>query len=126
MASLRQVVYLSKADYTTLLTNGTITKNGKTVIYNENNLYVTPEEDKVLTGTSSEWQENSTLIPLLGQLIFYTDLNSIKIGDGTSTLANLSFIAAEKVAHPLIFGNNNYVYDGSAEVTIPLYDGTTL
>lgn len=70
---LRKVVYLSEAEYNTLVTNGTITKNNITVNYSDNDLYITPE-----------------------------------------------------VRHTLTFGNGTYVYDGSADVTVPVYTGTSI
>lgn len=42
MANLNNVVYLSDAQYTTLINNGSITVGDKTVTYNANDLYVTP------------------------------------------------------------------------------------
>ena len=69
---LGKVVYLSEAEYNTLVTNGTITKNNVTVTYSQNDLYITPE-----------------------------------------------------VRHTLTFGNGTYVYDGSADVTVPVYTGNT-
>ena len=50
------IVYLSKAQYQELLTNQTITANGTTVTYNENDIYVTPQAEPItdvkLAGTS--------------------------------------------------------------------------
>ena len=43
MAKLGTVVYLSEAQYQTLLTNGTITVGGVTVTYSANDIYVTPQ-----------------------------------------------------------------------------------
>ena len=42
MANLGKVVYLTDAQYQTLITNGTITVGGVTVTYSQNDLYVTP------------------------------------------------------------------------------------
>ena len=43
------------------------------------------------TDTSTNWaQIESTFIPLKGELIIYSDLGRIKIGDGVTTLANLA------------------------------------
>ena len=39
------IVYLSKAQYQELLTNQTISVSGTTVTYNENDIYVTPQEE---------------------------------------------------------------------------------
>ena len=43
MGNLQSIVYLSEDEYNTLITNQTITKNGRTLTYNENSLYITPE-----------------------------------------------------------------------------------
>ena len=47
MANLGKVVYLTDAQYQTLVANGTITVGQTTVTYSDNDLYVTPAE----TGT---------------------------------------------------------------------------
>ena len=44
MANLGKVVYLTDAQYQTLVANGTITVDGVTVNYSENDLYVTPAQ----------------------------------------------------------------------------------
>lgn len=74
MANLQHIVYLSNAEYATLLEDGYITKSGRTITYNENDLYITPE-----TGVLS---------------------------------------------HKLTFGaGQQYVFDGSEDVTVPVYTG---
>lgn len=45
MANLKDVIYLSNADYNTLISTGTVTINGTTLTYDENNIYMTPEEE---------------------------------------------------------------------------------
>lgn len=42
MANLGKIVYLSEAQLATLIANGTITVDGKTVVYSENDIYMTP------------------------------------------------------------------------------------
>ena len=44
MADLRKIVYLTEAQKDELFTQGTVTSNGKTVTYNANDLYITPDE----------------------------------------------------------------------------------
>lgn len=44
MANLKDVIYLSNTDFETLVTNGTVTINGTTLTYDENSLYITPDE----------------------------------------------------------------------------------
>lgn len=56
MANSKQIVYLSQAQYTELIANHTITVNGVTVEYNENDIYITPQAEPVtdvrINGTS--------------------------------------------------------------------------
>lgn len=42
MANLTKIVYLSEVQKNELFTNGTITVNGQTITYSDNDLYVTP------------------------------------------------------------------------------------
>lgn len=44
MANLKDVIYLSNADYSTLVTTGSVTISGTTLTYDENSIYITPEE----------------------------------------------------------------------------------
>lgn len=56
MPNSKQIVYLSQAQYAELIANGTITVDGVTVTYNENDIYVTPQAEPVtdvrVNGTS--------------------------------------------------------------------------
>lgn len=129
MANLQQVVYLSQSDYQTLVNNGTLTKTvnniSKTITYNQNALYIVPEEEKILNDSTANWASKSNYIPDNGVIILYNDLPGVKIGDGTTTVDQLPFITANKVSHTLTFGNGGvYTYDGSADVTVPVYTGT--
>ena len=45
--------------------------------------------------TSADWTKAVNFKPLLGEIIVYDDLKKIKIGDGNTLLANLSFIDAD-------------------------------
>ena len=55
------VVYLSKADYDSLIANGSITKNGQTLTYNASTLYVTPDTvlEQYYVG-NSQWDTTPT------------------------------------------------------------------
>ena len=126
MSNLQRIIYLTEAQKNILFTNNTITVNGRTINYNPNDIYITPEES-IQVGDSNEWTTNSDYVPSNGALIIYSDTNSIKIGDGITTVENLPFIhagTAAKVNHTLTFGNGAvYRYDGSADVTVPVYTG---
>jgi hypothetical protein len=45
---------------------------------------------------SSNWEKAIAFTPLIGEVIFYTDLNKIKIGDGKSLVSDLPFIKVTK------------------------------
>jgi len=56
MPNSKQIVYLSQTQYAELIANGTITVDGVTVTYDENDIYVTPQAEPVtdvrVAGTS--------------------------------------------------------------------------
>lgn len=56
MPNSKQIVYLSQAQYAELIANGSITVDGVTVTYDENDIYVTPQAEPVtdvrVNGTS--------------------------------------------------------------------------
>jgi hypothetical protein len=47
MGNLKNVIYLSNNDYATLVNTGTITIDGTTLTYDEDNLYITPDASDV-------------------------------------------------------------------------------
>lgn len=47
---------------------------------------------QVKRGTSEEWGKATTFVPKEGEIIFYSDLNKIKIGDGKTLVGNLQFL----------------------------------
>lgn len=81
--------------------------------------------------TEAHWLQNSSFVPFAGETIIYTadathPFPRMKVGDGSTTVGNLPFINAgssEKVNHTLTFGNGAYSFDGSADVTVPVYSG---
>lgn len=102
---LGKIVYLSEEDYSTLIANGSITKNNITINYNENDLYVTSDTNpNIKFGTTSYWNSRSIFTPSEGEIIIYTDkdINSenesfinipgIKIGNGLDSVIDLPFI----------------------------------
>ena len=44
MGNLKEVIYLSNEDYSTLVANGSVTIDGNTLVYDENSLYITPDQ----------------------------------------------------------------------------------
>lgn len=81
--------------------------------------------------TEAHWNLATNFVPLMGEVIIYSaddthPFSRLKVGDGVTTVENLPFIhagTASKVTHSLTFGNGTYVFDGSADVTVPVYTG---
>lgn len=44
------------------------------------------------TGLASDWAKAVGFIPLAGEIIIYTDLHLMKIGDGTTNVNDLPFV----------------------------------
>lgn len=72
-------------------------------------------------GTSAEWEKATSFVPKKGELILYTDLNKIKIGDGVTVVGNLPFSDDDKVskAGDTMTGFLSFKCD-----TSPLYEGS--
>ena len=93
----------------------------------------------------ANWNQATNFIPKKGEIIVYSpDINHnysrLKIGDGSTTVINLPFIdsatisgininniEAKKLQHTLTFGAGEiYSFDGSEDVTVPVYTGTII
>jgi len=62
MANLKNVIYLSNEDYETLVSTGTVTIDGETLTYDENNVYITP--DKLASTTEDGLMSSSDKVKL--------------------------------------------------------------
>ena len=109
-----------------------------------------PSIPVILSDTSANWAQAVTFVPPENSLIIYTDasirrdtlgnvikLPGLKVGDGITTCINLPFLDAgtimgltsneilvDKLPHSITFGaNQQYVFDGSEDVTVPVYLG---
>ena len=87
-------------------------------------------------GVEADWDKLVNFIPLNGEIITYLpdenhEYARIKVGDGIHLPRDLPFMSidldnleAAKVKHKLTFGGGGaYQYDGSADVTVPVYTG---
>lgn len=95
--------------------------------------------------TENNWNKALSFIPLAGEVIIYSPDDShpfsrIKIGDGATTVINLPFIdattingvdinniVAKKLNHTITFGaNQEFVFDGSEDIVVPVYTGSLI
>lgn len=79
MSNLNRIVYLSEAEYQTLIDNGTITKGGRTITYSANDIYITPE-----MGPLDEYSTINTfpVIGKSGHIYVALDTNTLYRWDG--------------------------------------------
>lgn len=95
--------------------------------------------------TENNWNKALSFIPLMGEVIIYSPDDShpfsrIKVGDGVTTVINLPFIdattidgvdidniVAKKLNHTITFGaNQEFVFDGSEDIVVPVYTGSLI
>ena len=88
MGNLQKIVYLSQAEYETLVTNGTITKDGVTITYSQDDLYITPEPEPnycgwytgtAITGTSETaaiFSDSGITYAMVGDMYLNTSTNN--------------------------------------------------
>ena len=60
--------------------------------------------------TTANWNARSSFIPKAGEIIIYTDIHKVKVGDGTSTISTLPFINDKDLS--------NYVTESELAATI--------
>ena len=129
MANLKNVIYLSNEDYETLVSSGTVTINGETLTYDENNVYVTP--DKLASTTEDGLMSASDKAKLDGiadgsnlvttntdQTISGIKTFSNKIGFSNSS-TNIGYRISENANADLILERTN---DGTTWNTIDSID----
>lgn len=93
-------------------------------------------------GKEADWNKIPDFVPYANELIIYEkdethETARMKTGDGVTRIVDLPFmftgsipgfdpenIVAKKVEHKLRFGADRvYEFDGSADVTVPVYTG---
>lgn len=122
---LQKIVYLTEEQAQTLFSTGSVTSNGITVNYNDNDLYVTSDDIQIKVDTTTNWNERTTFIPNKGDIIIYLDkriingvnIPGIKIGDGLAYGIDLPFVGDDIAADLLSHINNTTVHITAAERT---------
>ena len=109
MANLKNVIYLSNEDYETLVSTGTVTIDGTTLTYDENNVYITPEklasttEDGLMSAADKSKLDNVEVLP--------TKVNDKYLHTNSSTGAlewSTVSISDTKVTQTQSTDNNSY------------------
>ena len=120
---LQKIVYLTEEQAQTLFNTGSVTSNGITVNYDDNDLYVTSDDIQIKADTTTNWNERTTFIPNKGDIIIYLDkrnvngvnIPGIKIGDGLAYGIDLPFVGDDIAVDLLAHINNTTVHITAAE-----------
>lgn len=89
MANLKDIIYLSNADYETLASTGTVTIDGTTLTYDESNIYITPDQLATTTSDGLMSAEDKRRINGLNNYALKDETILRVSGLGTTTLADL-------------------------------------
>ena len=68
-------------------------------------------------GTSAEWEKATSFVPKKGELILYTDLNKIKIGDGVTKVNDLPFLTVPNKTSDLT-NDSSYITNTSVDTKL--------
>lgn len=68
-------------------------------------------------GTSAEWEKATSFVPKKGELILYTDLNKIKIGDGITKVNDLPFLTVPNKTSDLT-NDSGYITNTSVDTKL--------
>lgn len=68
-------------------------------------------------GTSAEWEKATSFVPKKGELILYTDLNKIKIGDGVTKVNDLPFLTVPNKTSDLT-NDSGYITNTSVDTKL--------
>lgn len=98
MANLKNVIYLSNEDYETLVSTGTVTIDGETLTYDENNVYVTP--DKLASTTEDGLMSSSDKVKL-NTITGVT--NTVTSGSTDVVTSGAVYTAIENLPEPMVF-----------------------
>ena len=112
MANLKNVIYLSNEDYETLVSTGTVTIDGTTLTYDENNVYITPEslasttEDGLMSASdkvklnsleaisSADWEIVADTLTITFSETNLQGKNYLKVYDGLDTSGTLLYTSS--------------------------------
>lgn len=116
MPNASQMVYLSEEQYVELVEEGTITVEGVTVNYNENDIYVTPQ-DKPITGV----EMNSTSIVSGGVAEIPVGANTLGVVKVDSANSTYGLAINSNSGRVAVFpAPDSYVKEGYSLTTAPI------
>ena len=131
MANLKDVIYLSNADYATLVSTGTVTIGGVTLTYDPDNVYITPEENATPSSDGLMSAIDKTkLDSIVNQSSYSAKGSSTKVPQiTTNTWGQVTDITEVNIAFPVTdvkINNTSIVSSGVANfVTNTAYNAST-
>ena len=125
MANSKQIVYLSQTQYAELIANGSITVDGVTVTYDENDIYVTPQAEPVTdvqVNDTSVVQDGVANIPVANG---YNKLGLVKINSIASSLETNSdgsiSVKVARVKNDVIGTSSIFLLPAGSKPTVVFY-----
>lgn len=106
MANLKDVIYISNEDYETLVSTGTVTIDGETLTYDENNVYVTPDklasstEDGLMSSTDKVKLDS---LPTFGTAASKDFTTSVTSGSSDLVTSGAVYSAIDALPEPMVF-----------------------
>ena len=131
MANLKDVIYLSNADYATLVSTGTVTIGGVTLTYDPDNVYITPEENATPSSDGLMSAIDKTkLDSIVNQSSYSAKGSSTKVPQiTTNTWGQVTGITEVNIAFPVTdvkINNTSIVSSGVANfATNTAYNAST-
>lgn len=106
MANLKDVIYISNEDYETLVSTGTVTIDGDTLTYDENNVYITP--DKLASSTEDGLMSSSDKVkldslPTFGTAASKDFTTSVTSGSSDLVTSGAVYSAIDALPKPMIY-----------------------
>lgn len=140
MGNLKEVIYLSNEDYSTLVTNGSVTIDGNTLVYDENSLYITPDQMQMSsTGDMIYSGDNNgtpTILPIgnVGQTLqvwadglpHWADVSDDKGVTGVTAGAGLNTTSSDTATDGGTISTSGTLYLTKTAVSPGTYQGITV
>lgn len=140
MGNLKEVIYLSNEDYSTLVTNGSVTIDGNTLVYDENSLYITPDQMQMSsTGDMIYSGDNNgtpTILPIgnVGQTLqvwadglpHWADVSDDKGVTGVTAGAGLNTTSGDTATDGGTISTSGTLYLTKTAVSPGTYQGITV
>lgn len=103
MANLKEVIYLTNEAYDTLVSTGTVTVNGVTINYDENCVYVTPDQLATTTQDGLMSASDKAVVDSLGSASAKNFTTSVTSGSSDLVTSGAVWTAIDNLPEPMVY-----------------------